>query len=243
MSCSSTITSPAVDADRGIGCAGRQASPARGLSSRAAPPPAQRTSVHHTRELGQEARRRCSSLPGPRCSSIFGSISSAEMRLEPLVRALLIRAHQARVPRHVGGEDRGEAADRRHVCAQRSIVLTKATPEPAPALAFSEPERLGSRLGGRLAAPPVRPLIGQTEESHRGNQGCSRLHATTTAAVHIAVVLRQVGRVWGLRLAGYPLGALCERQDDEELGEPSEPVHRHLRVTVRPRRPIGGLRE
>jgi hypothetical protein len=38
----------------------------------------------------------------------------AEMRLEPLVRPLLIRAHQARVPRHVGGEDRGEAADRRH---------------------------------------------------------------------------------------------------------------------------------
>jgi hypothetical protein len=38
----------------------------------------------------------------------------AEMRLEPLVRPLLIRAHQARVPRHVGGEDRGEAADRGH---------------------------------------------------------------------------------------------------------------------------------
>jgi hypothetical protein len=38
----------------------------------------------------------------------------AEMRLEPLVRAFLIRPHQARIPRHIGGEDRGEAADGRH---------------------------------------------------------------------------------------------------------------------------------
>jgi len=34
------------------------------------------------------------------------------MRLELLVRALLIRPHQARIAGHVGGEDRGEAADR-----------------------------------------------------------------------------------------------------------------------------------
>ena len=50
----------------------------------------------------------------PRCSVIFGSTSSREMRLEPFVRPLLIRAHQARIARHVGGEDRGEAADRGH---------------------------------------------------------------------------------------------------------------------------------
>jgi hypothetical protein len=37
-----------------------------------------------------------------------------EVRLEPFVRPLLIRAHQARIPRHVGSEDRGEAADRGH---------------------------------------------------------------------------------------------------------------------------------
>jgi hypothetical protein len=39
----------------------------------------------------------------------------AEMGFETFMRSLLIRAHQARVPRYVGGKDRGEAADRRHV--------------------------------------------------------------------------------------------------------------------------------
>jgi hypothetical protein len=38
-----------------------------------------------------------------------------KVRLQPLVRALLIRPHQARVPGHVGGEDRGEAARLGHV--------------------------------------------------------------------------------------------------------------------------------
>ena len=33
-----------------------------------------------------------------------------EMRLEALVRAFLIRAHQARIAHHIGGEDRGETA-------------------------------------------------------------------------------------------------------------------------------------
>ena len=37
-----------------------------------------------------------------------------EMGLEPLVRPLLISPHQARVTRHIGGEDRGETADRGH---------------------------------------------------------------------------------------------------------------------------------
>ena len=37
-----------------------------------------------------------------------------EMPLEPFVRALLIRPHQTRVPRHVGGEDRGKAAGGGH---------------------------------------------------------------------------------------------------------------------------------
>ena len=33
-----------------------------------------------------------------------------EMRLEALVRAFLVSAPQARLPRRIGGEDRGEAA-------------------------------------------------------------------------------------------------------------------------------------
>ena len=59
-----------------------------------------------------------------------------EVRLEPLVRPLLIRTHQARVPGHVGGEDRGEAADRGHCSAGRSVGLTKCTLKPAAALAL-----------------------------------------------------------------------------------------------------------
>jgi hypothetical protein len=39
-----------------------------------------------------------------------------EMRLEALVRALLVGTHQPRIPRHIGGEDRGETADRGHGC-------------------------------------------------------------------------------------------------------------------------------
>jgi len=33
----------------------------------------------------------------------------AAQRLEAFERALLVRPHQPRVPRHIGGEDRGEA--------------------------------------------------------------------------------------------------------------------------------------
>ena len=50
----------------------------------------------------------------PRCSAIFGSISSPQMRLQPLERALLVRSHQARIAGHIGGEDRGEAAGGGH---------------------------------------------------------------------------------------------------------------------------------
>ena len=38
----------------------------------------------------------------------------AEMRLEPFVRAFLVGAHQARIARHIGGEDRGKTAGRGH---------------------------------------------------------------------------------------------------------------------------------
>jgi hypothetical protein len=37
-----------------------------------------------------------------------------EMRLEPLMGPLFIRSHQTRIARHIGGEDRSEAADRGH---------------------------------------------------------------------------------------------------------------------------------
>jgi hypothetical protein len=38
----------------------------------------------------------------------------AAMRLEALVRAFLVHAHQARIARHIGGQDRGETADSGH---------------------------------------------------------------------------------------------------------------------------------
>jgi hypothetical protein len=37
-----------------------------------------------------------------------------EMGLQALVRPLLVGPHQARIARHIGGEDRGKAADRGH---------------------------------------------------------------------------------------------------------------------------------
>jgi len=37
-----------------------------------------------------------------------------EVGLEPLVGAFLIGAHQTRIPRHISGKDRGEAARRGH---------------------------------------------------------------------------------------------------------------------------------
>ena len=55
-----------------------------------------------------------------------------EVSLEPLVRPLLILAHKARVPRHVGGEDRGKAADRGHSrrsrCANQVYRETRMNP-------------------------------------------------------------------------------------------------------------------
>jgi hypothetical protein len=39
----------------------------------------------------------------------------AEVRLRPLMRSLLIRSHQTRVARNIGGKDRSEAADRGRV--------------------------------------------------------------------------------------------------------------------------------
>jgi hypothetical protein len=47
----------------------------------------------------------------PLCSPIFGLTSSPRWALRRFVRPLLIGTHQTRVSGHIGGEDRGEAAD------------------------------------------------------------------------------------------------------------------------------------
>ena len=69
--------------------------------------------VNHARELGQEAVAGVLHDPAPVLSDLRIN-QLPEVRFEPLVGPLLIRPHQARIPRHVGGEDRGEAADRGH---------------------------------------------------------------------------------------------------------------------------------
>ena len=38
----------------------------------------------------------------------------AAQRLEAFEHAFFVRPHQPRIPRHIGGENCGEAADRRH---------------------------------------------------------------------------------------------------------------------------------
>ncbi len=39
----------------------------------------------------------------------------AAQRLEPFERAFLVRPHQPRIPRHIGGKDRGETAGSGHL--------------------------------------------------------------------------------------------------------------------------------
>ena len=51
------------------------------------------------------------------------------MGLDPFVCPLLIRPHQTRVARHIGGEDCGKAADRRHVAAGGQSALNQVYPE------------------------------------------------------------------------------------------------------------------
>jgi len=81
----------------------------------------------------------------------------AEVRLEAFVRPLLIRAHQARVPRHIGGEDRGEASDRGHGapsirCLNQVYLETRMNPSieiAFPRLVLLTPR--GAGLCARLA--------------------------------------------------------------------------------------------
>ena len=41
----------------------------------------------------------------------------AAQRFEAFERALLVRLHQSRIPRHIGGEDRGQPAGLAHVAS------------------------------------------------------------------------------------------------------------------------------
>jgi hypothetical protein len=87
--------------------------------------------VHHALELGEEAVSGVLDHP-PAVLGDLGVNQLPEVCLQPLVRPLLIRPHQARVSRHVGGADRGEATDGRHRWSVGWVALTKSTLKPAP---------------------------------------------------------------------------------------------------------------
>jgi hypothetical protein len=77
--------------------------------------------VDHAGEFGQEAI--AGVLHDPAVVSGDRWIDQLpEMRPEPFVRALLIRRHQARIARHIGGEDRDEAAGGGHPGSRNSPV-------------------------------------------------------------------------------------------------------------------------
>jgi hypothetical protein len=79
--------------------------------------------------------------------------------LEPLVCPFLIHSHQARVARHIGGEDSGETADRGHGVSGGGSGLTKSILKLATAPAFSG--TAGLKRGSR------RPLLAHYMPHHR----------------------------------------------------------------------------
>jgi hypothetical protein len=70
--------------------------------------------VNHAGELGEKAVAGVLHYPAVMLGDL-GIDQLPEVRLEAFVRPLLIRPHQARIPCHIGGEDRGEAADGSHL--------------------------------------------------------------------------------------------------------------------------------
>ena len=77
--------------------------------------------INNTGKIRQEAVAGVLYDPAP----VLGDLridQLLEVRLQPLVRPLLIRAHQARIAGHVGGEDRGETADRGHFLPGDGLV-------------------------------------------------------------------------------------------------------------------------
>jgi len=82
--------------------------------------------VHYARKLRQEAVASVLDDPAPVVRDLWID-QLLEMGLEPRVRPLLIHSHQARVSRHVGGEDRGKAADRGHGLSGGEVACASLT--------------------------------------------------------------------------------------------------------------------
>jgi hypothetical protein len=68
--------------------------------------------------------------------------------------------HQARVPRHVGGEYRGKATDRRHLSRSGRVGLTKSNLKPAVTLSASiGSPSIHEMPSDRLPASPAAPRL------------------------------------------------------------------------------------
>jgi hypothetical protein len=69
--------------------------------------------INDTRELDQHSVAGRVDYP----PTVFRDLGVDEraVRFEEFVRPLLVRTHQARAAGHIGGEDRGKTADRRHI--------------------------------------------------------------------------------------------------------------------------------
>src|SRR5215467_8406806 len=85
-----------------------------------------------------------------------------EMRLEAFERALFVGAHQARVARYIGGEDRGKTAGRGHGCGS----------PPCNRLSVGEIIHDKSRVAG-LAATTQSGANGLSVSTPRGRNGAN----------------------------------------------------------------------
>jgi hypothetical protein len=144
--------------------------------------------VHHARELCQEPIAGVLNDATPVLRDLRLDQLS-EVRLEPLVRSLLIRAHQSRVARDIDGEDCSKATDRGHVSPRDRLGLTKSTPKPAAALV--------SRWVGWTGL--VRNSAASPAPRCRSDKGPCR----TGAQMRIAVIgIGGIGGPYGTSLAG-----------------------------------------
>jgi hypothetical protein len=90
-------------------------------------------------------------------------------RLQAFVRGFLVRAHQTRIPRHIGGEDRGETAGRGHgssspPCSRLSLSALYRTIHRATTCASGDrlPRSWSVTLGGKTD-----PSSGSDGASHK----------------------------------------------------------------------------
>ena len=77
-------------------------------------------SIHDTRKLRKEAVAGVLYDAAPVLRDLRVD-QFLEVGFEPFVGAFFIRSHKAGVPRHIGGEDRGETADGGHVLPRGKV--------------------------------------------------------------------------------------------------------------------------